>query len=674
MQVLTGQAPNRVCRMLSGLTMGRGVKATMLTLLAAITIAGLAPAAGGAGPITAENSNAEDLPALEDVVAAYSTMRRWLDAFELPDPDEDEAKLPLGRATGVCVVLRHRGQLIGLGRDTSGGDLMARRALARAMGQVLADPSVSNLPDEFKDDVGLSLTMQLEVAGQMKPLLGHSTRDFAEQIEPGLDGLALRRGSRLEALFPTQMLAQNTADDALAQMPGLAIALGLDAGDVSRRIKDREVSAYRFRTIQLAQASPRGLPFKTIRNRRVVEQSEVTLDGILQFADGIAAHLRQSFREIPEPEPNPSVSLAHRRLMGTYRPITDNYQPMLASPTDQALAAMAMARYATTPGVSETDASVHRMIAVRLLHELAAGRHDEPDPLGRIVSCAALVHACCSLPPGDLEAVDLLDQAIERILASWRDELGFVDKRQSTGALAALPPSDQAIIAAALASAWRRHPERLEGVRRYRIRGAIDHAWSTAPAHQHVSLLPWIGWAELDYAAATGRPIMNAARLTEISGLLQEARVTAGERPDEPDLAGGFELAAARGFIKVNSQSARPAAWMATALGMPEQIPIAPSAGSIADARQAHLRTMRFLMQLAVTEQDAWWCRNPERAIGGISESTWNANQPVAAQALCLMAAAETLISLDAFNKAAEEASDTPAEVAGERESEPAGR
>ncbi|MDY7109369.1 MAG: hypothetical protein SYC29_12105 [Planctomycetota bacterium] len=44
-----------------------------------------------------------------------------------------------------------------------------------------------------------------------------------------------------------------------------------------------------------------------------------------------------------------------------------------------------------------------------------------------------------------------------------------------------------------------------------------------------------------------------------------------------------------------------------------------------------------------------WTIRTPQRAKGGIRAATWDLNQPVAAQAMGLLTAAETLISLDSL-------------------------
>ena len=58
---------------------------------------------------------------------------------------------------------------------------------------------------------------------------------------------------------------------------------------------------------------------------------------------------------------------------------------------------------------------------------------------------------------------------------------------------------------------------------------------------------------------------------------------------------------------------------------------------------------MRFIMQLAVGDSLVWACPDQRRALGGIRTATWDWDQPVPAQALALVTAAETLWSLDAI-------------------------
>ena len=645
--ILTGHLYVGQRRMLRGVNIRRGMAATLLRamLLLGPVIAGFSPEAAVADSLPAiapAPAGDSPLPEPAGVVGAYAAARGWVDEFTVPAPADAAASLPIQDATGVCVILRHKGRVVGAAQDVqaggaegdSEGDLMVRRAVGRALGQVLGDPAVANLPGEYRDRIGLMLTVQLEVSGAMEPLLGRSAKDYAEQIEPGLDGLALRRGQKWACLFPGRMLSLNTADNPVAQLPGLAMKLGLAAGELERRVASGEVTVYRFRTIHLAQGGPDEAPFQAIRGGRLLPQSEVTPKGIMEFAGGIASHLLATFWPGDEP----------LGLMGTYRGVPDDFQPLIASPAEQALAAMALTRYAAASGVEPEEAAAARVGAKRILRELAQNADSEPDPLADVASCAAIVHAVCSMPPGDVEAAvaELMKDAVKRFDEDWQDEIGFVRTDPQTGVRRRARPQEQALAASAMARLLAASIDGSELVSRQRVRLALDTAWSAAPEHQHVSLLPWIGWGEMDYARATGRSPANLTRLQRVRELLDRSRVMRGDRPDEPDLEGGFDLTGPDGFSRTTSQSARPAAWLAAMLReprltAPEQVPAAVD---------GHLRTMRFLMQLAVREDDAWACRNPTRAVGGVRAATWDRDQPVGAQALSLLAASETLISL----------------------------
>ena len=67
----------------------------------------------------------------------------------------------------------------------------------------------------------------------------------------------------------------------------------------------------------------------------------------------------------------------------------------------------------------------------------------------------------------------------------------------------------------------------------------------------------------------------------------------------------------------------------------------------VAAARGRVFETQRYLTQLAVDDSMLWSIRTPQRAKGGLRASTWNSDQPTAAQVMALLAAAETLLSLE---------------------------
>jgi hypothetical protein len=566
-------------------------------------------------------------PDAADVVAAYMAARSWIDDFDLPAPGDTAAMVSIGDATGVCVILRHSGRVIGTGTDSTGDGLMVRRATGRALGQVLGDPAVAALPAGQVASPGRALTLQLEVAGALVPLIGRTFADIAGQLEPGLDGVAIRRGERLAMLFPARVRANNTAGRLERLLPALAVDVGLAVMPLPELAQRFDVSMYRFRTIDLAQATPRRPPYQTTRGDVLVLDEAVTPESIEQLARGIAEHLAASFAQVGEPV----------GLMGTYQPLSDRYEPLIAPPMEQALAAWALSRYGRLPSLDAETAARVQALAAGLLEDLSVVAPGETDPLESAVACAAIVHAALEHPTflaGD-RAPRLFLEAAARVGSGWTRHDGFVDIDEQVP----VPPHARALVASAMC---RLLASDVTTVDDSTARGALDAAWESVPPHGRVALLPWIGWGEADYAAATGRPVA-AAQLRAMRDLLDGARLDRVTllKTGGPDLAGGFDLSRRRTGL-ATSQSLRPAAMLAWMIRHPEFT--APDEAPLALGRM--LQTMRFITQLAVRDSLLWSCPYPERARGGIRQATWDWDQPVPAQALALVTATEMLLSL----------------------------
>lgn len=580
-----------------------------------------------------------DYPDAADVVEAFASLRSWTDAFAVPGMSEPAAHVPLDGAHGVCVIVRRSGRVLGTGTDASGDDLMLRRAAGRALGEVLGDPVVANLPPAIRATIGPQLTIELEVAGRPVPLLGRSFPEFAHQLEPGLDGLAIRRADDWALMFPAQMRAANTAGDVPRQVLPLAVELGLPAAAPKDLLTRPDVSLYRFRTTHLAQAAPDKRPFSTVRGDVVVARSEVTPRRIAATADAIAQHLLRSFSPLLDVAPG---------LMGTYRPRTDQYEPLIAPPREQALAALALARYAQSPQVDPRMARRAASAGHQILLQLQAQAGGQDNPLADIEACAAIVYAGLEHPRSKQDPAirPLLVAAADRAIAAFTADEGFAPRDPAGGPGRPRSPNGQALVAAALSRLLQRgygHDRLTPQL----VRSALDAAWQTVPDHQQVMLLPWLGWAELDYSEVTGGPPENGARLGEIRRMLDASRIGSPSRPGvsgAPDLSGGFVLSRAQG-TSPTAQTLRPAAFLATMVRVSHFTP----ADEAQSAMDRHLGTIRFLMQLTVRETSAWSLQNPARAIGGVRAAVWDADQPVAAQALGLLTAVETLWSLEAL-------------------------
>ncbi len=582
-----------------------------------------------AAPATSENQG--DRPDAGAVVSAYLTLVGWVRDLDPPAPDTNAARTPIEGATGVCVILRHRGRVLGTGVDATADDLMVRRASGRATGQALGHRTVAGLPETMRATLGTQLTVELEVAGPLTPLPGRSFAQIAAQLDPGLDGVAMRRGDDVAWLFPAQMHAAGTAGDLSRVLPSLAVDLGLPAtslGDLSARFGAR---VYRFATIHLAQPGPGKMPFETIRGQKIVPRSAVTPESIRLFAERITDHLITSLWGHDEP----------LGLMGDYDIIADKHEPLVAGPRDQALAALALARCATAASWPDDVAARMRDAAIVILVELSAVAEGESRPLDDPAACAAIVYAADALgPAGRSPTIDALAaEAARRVMSALAPPPPPPDTRLPS-------PHTRAMLAAAGARLMM-HPDGPEATL---VRAAIDAAWAAVPTHERVSLLPWLGWAELDYAAALDAPLLRADDLRALRAALDRTRLDPATSPSPDnvpaDLAGGFDLSET-GRPAATAQTARPAAFLASILRVEALTPPEARTAEI----ERHRLTMRFLLQLAVTDSARWAIRTPQRARGGVRAAVWSMNQPVAAQAMALLTAAETLKSLDALDR-----------------------
>lgn len=577
-------------------------------------------------PAPSLRAEAPPPPDAAAVVAAWTPLQTWLDAFDPPDPQAEAARVPLPGAEAVCVIVRIRGRVIGTGtasRVEVEEDRMLRLAAGRSFSEALGDGVIASLrasrDPEIDRLLGSRLTVELEVAGPMVPLPGRTWRDVAAPLEPGLDGLAVRRGSAVALRFPSMMLATGTAD----RIPRLFAALATEVGapglePADLRAREGAVVA-RFRTLHLAQRAPGRPPFDTLRGQVVIPGPGLDRDGLVSLGDGIVRRLILSLRTEADPI----------GLPGDYDPIADRYLEERASRRDQALVAAALARYAAAPGPRPGDARRTAEAAAVLLDllaaRLAAGIPDEAED--RVVAAPTLL-ACDALDgAGSAEIAALADAATAR--------LAELASPQSPGSL--LSGHDWAVAAAAAAARLAgEHPEALpaEAVRRL-----ADRAWNAVPEDAAITLLPWIAAAERDLAAATGMPIARQELLRGLFVTLDALRLgTDGPR----DLQGGFVLGP-MAEARIDAQTVRPAAFFALALRLPSIVPPEHRA----EAMERHRRTMRFIRQLAVGDEMLWAFRSPTRSLGGIRAATWVPLMPLAAQAMALEAITETLRSLE---------------------------
>lgn len=578
------------------------------------------------------------MPDAADAYRAYLTARGWLDSFSPPPLDDPDAAVDVRGCRGICVVLRRNGEVVGIGQETQGErELLLRRALGRALTDAWNDPIVRSTAEEFPERTGRGLLLEVEFAGEFTPEIPSSWSDAAARSGRGMRGVAVRRGNEWAVRFPAQLRANNTARAIEHVLPSMATGLGLPRLPLAPLRREHGLALYTFATTHLAQATPSARPFVTLRGDFLVPASAVTREATALAADRLAEHVLATAWPSEK-------SLGVR---GRYRIVTDDFEPALAPPFEHALAAYGLSRYAGAPGVDPATADAAASLAERILLHLA--QLDERDGVTNDPALAsaildAIFAAEAVLPSPAARSIDRLrTRSTATVKGAFDPERGFAPAAGPGGEPVPLSPMVRAMVARAWAALLKRGEAEITAEA---TRAAIDGAWASIDDAAAVALLPWAGWAELDYAAVAPTPAPTAERLRRLAETLRLTQIDPAAEREQPDLAGGFRLAGASGLSEVSSQSLRPGAWVAA---------VAARAGAdgTADLHPMLRGFVRYLIQLSVRPESAWWMRRPPMAMGGLRDATWDSDQPVPAQALGLAVLADILRSWPAVEGAA---------------------
>ncbi|MFO0873369.1 MAG: hypothetical protein U0575_05300 [Phycisphaerales bacterium] len=658
---------------------------------------------------SAERSASPSAPPVEACVSAWMVARGWLDQFGLPRESDAAAAVPLPSTSGVSVVLRAAGAVVGRADVNPADGLALRRAMGRAMGEALA--TMRSAIEKSGENAGPRLTLELELAGEPTPLLGKTVVDAARRVRPGVDGLAIRRGDRWALAYPGRLLAANTADNPVATFAALAADVGLQANDLADLKKVADVALYRVETVRLVQFQPGAPPVALIRNDELVADSAVTRAAL---TDLVAATARRLVRAVYRP----SADAPPRGFLGDYRSVSDERRPPIAPAFEQALCCFALLHLtqnvspgaATTSGtdangsagasrdpaassraegdafVAETRRTVLQVLEALSTETSTAVVGSGGDAFGDRRAAAAAALAILELPADGRPPwlAQMLEWALARVNEGFSERDGFIDtdgkplsaqsqallacalaraarasaataaggaSLPTAGSAAGAPPAPAPATAASAASGT---TSSVRDASAFRARAAIaaDAAWRGVSPPMRVSLLPWIVWVERDLAATN--PVGTAPRpRSALLDLRDQVLASQAGRGDvaldreDADLRGGFALAGAGasavggsdGSPNVTAQSLRPIAGLAAMLADPEMTP-APARVPLA-ARQRD--ACRFILQLAVRPPMNELYRRPETVVGGIREATWDSTQPVAAQAMALVALVDSL-------------------------------
>lgn len=619
-------------------------------------------------------------PEIDPVAAAVAAARAatWVQAFDAPAPDDPAAQVDLGDVSGIRTALRARGRVVSehvatvqpfqLTPDEAAAATprLLRRSVGGALAGTLADGMISRLRNTLGDRIGQRLTMELEIAGPIEPLAGRDLERIFATLEPGLDGLALRRDDQVALRFPGQMLTRGEASDFTRALAPLLIELDLPLVDYPELRERFNVRLYRFRTVHFVQETPGATPDLRVRGHQLVSRVGLDAATVADTGRDLFNHLVSRLWAADQPI----------GMRGTYNLNKDAYSPAVAPPREQALVALAFAHWAGSSFLRLDDRDRAIDAALVVLEELRLVAPGEADPLADPLASAAVVLTEIELdrlgrgvrpvpePVMEARSADDDDAAAADDgeprpidvdgppVPAARDRAAFrakaiADVTALTAVIAAaaederittlLDEHDQAVLVAAAT----RHAIRPQGMPfndAAELTAATTAIWESLPRGERLSLMPWIHWADIWRAEATGTPRRLDEEVRTMATVVETVQLGRGTAPE---LSGGFLLAGSAVPI-AGAQSIRPTVMLAAILRDPMLTAV--------DGRQtraARLQAaMRFMMQLTVRPADRWTCQSISRAVGGIRSAPWDGRMPLAAQAIGLMTYGETLRSL----------------------------
>ncbi|MBL8991143.1 MAG: hypothetical protein JNJ48_06135, partial [Phycisphaerae bacterium] len=356
--------------------------------------------------------------------------------------------------------------------------------------------------------------------------------------------------------------------------------------------------------------------------------------GLVRFADVLARHLES--RRYAGSEP--------LGLHGTYLPWRNQYQPLIAEPHEQALAALALTRYGAYAAVDSDRANQARTAAAGLLRDLHAVDPSESSPYDD-APASALILATLGWHRDDaaVPAADMARAARARLRTAFDPGRGFDET---------LPPAAWGVIALGevYGASFDVSPgpaARQELSRRLdeRARPAIRRAFRDTQPANLFSLMPFLAWAEIEASATAGADVPAAGALRQMRSTFWRAQLSGADAgPDRQDAVGGVLFTTAPGTLPTWN-TARPLA--ATATMLADARLTEPGERSVEVVRI--LSALRFLNQQTADDSIGWMAPSPALSIGGVRAAPWDARMPVSATAMTLLSVVETVRALDAL-------------------------
>jgi hypothetical protein len=582
-------------------------------------------------------------------LACFSVLEGWVrDGTEI-----SADALPAGAdvISAAAITLRLDGVILGRGDSLrTPGELVSDSLNPLAAAAMAARRELmSRLAkggDAFREDrkqlFAADIQISLELTETIRPITPLSFDEADVLLARGLDGVAVRIGDRVEAIYPSAMIERELSPGA-----ALAACTALASGDPELGIKTNPVTQppaltkshqavfYSFRPVHLAQTAPHQPARFLHRGGRVVQPRDLTMQAIQAWADGIATRLMDIAIVEPLDDSKPTHPEAEGRiclrLPGTYSPSTGDHDPALATIRQQGLVAAALARYAQT--IERRDRGAHersRNVAVRMLRDILEHVPGGPPNVDSDEAAVARDLAFQTLHA---------DLVYEQSFRPWHEKQGLtsVTRWDQVLVISKLTPLEENSPAQAIS--WQSRGELALALSLRKDAAAAEHVrdifrkLSVTRLHE---AMPWAGYAQLRLATqddfGPAAAVLREWREDTYSSMLPPAMIGS----DNADLAGG--IPASRSTLPT-AESARSVAFLARMLGDARLTDRAEFSSELSRL----LSALRFLRQLTIDEFGTYAAADPKATIWGVKRAPWDQRLDPEDSAITLVALCETL-------------------------------
>ena len=578
-------------------------------------------------------------PDLGKGIEGWFILREHANQMHVPAARENSTPFPEFEA--VSIIMRFKGQIISAGEAHKLGKSTLQTAMEETIAKARSSKQVRNLPFDMIESIGRNSTLQIDFADRFIPLLGDTFSDIVSRIRPGIDGIAIRRGSKWRMAYPNRMQTYGQAERPDRTVIRLLRELGLPPREPGELRRLEDIEFYRFEVLSLAQNDPDSMPHESFRGARLTPdnlESDVLAD---QIGRDAANALKQRLGSDPDKligMIDDAERLIALGLFGDYNYVQDKFDPLVGSSADQLLAAWALASSAAREGMESPDERLRALTVFDLILERLAIVDVVEDRPFEDPKCSAIAVIA------SLEA----DEAARRLgRARTQPELAVEARNRLPLELDA---DDDALSSTTLAlrllAAIRLERSKPGSVSPDLIENLTEVIRERVTPDKSIGILPWLLMCDSPQPGSRNEEIDSNDALDHkrFEGLLEalisnqighDASLVAPQAP-VADLKGGFVVGKS-GRTTATASSLRPLLALAIFRNIELNLGHSPSPS----IEKSYRLGLRFLRQLQIDDSLARRGPRAQRGLGNIKRSPWSNEATLADAALALLICTE---------------------------------